>query len=152
MTTASPDPTLFAMLATARRWHPILWRTQNEDVRQTVAVAMLEYQHAGGSWKSHLSRAMRQFMPSSIVGAWHNRLGYELSQERVEAAFASHGTVDAAAKSMGIGHDTLTKRLTNLPPAEERMALGGQRGCAARWGITTVAAPRLVRCEPMAQH
>lgn len=125
--------TLSAMLATARRWHPVLWRTQRDDVVQTAQVALLEFQRHGGSWKSHLSRAMREYMPSPVVGRWHKRLGYDLSPERCASAFEAHGTVDAAAAAMGINHGTLAKRLS-LTPAKERMAIGGKRGCATRWG------------------
>lgn len=123
-----------AMLATARRWHPVLWRTQNEDVCQTVALAALEYERDGGSWKSHLSRAMRTYMPSPVTRAWHKRMGYDLPQERCATVFEAHGTVQAAAAAMGINHGTLAKRLGSLPPAKDRMAIGGKRGCAARWG------------------
>ena len=125
-----------AMLATAGRWHPVLWRTQNDDVRQTVALAALEYERHGGSWKSHLGRALRTYMPSPVTGAWHKRLGYDLTQERCTAAFEAHGTVQSAAAAMGINQGTLAKRLMCLPipPAKERMSLGGKRGCKKRWG------------------
>jgi len=125
--------TLTSMISVSRKWYPHSWKTQREDIVQSCHVALLTWQGDGsaGSWKTHLGRALRTYFQPLTVG-WHKRAGYDLGDAATKA-FTALGTVQAAARSLGVNHGTMARQLSNLPPAAERMKLGGQRGCEKRW-------------------